>query len=176
MTRWQKISNFLVAILMIMFALLILLIGEEAYMIVIRWLAVLLLIHSIRMLVYYFRMARYMVGGKEILYRGILFLDLSMFIFSLSRIPTTYVMLYMVGMLAFSGAVDIMNAMDLKKLQGHWMLQCIRGAVCVIGAVFCLVLKNTPNMVVTIFCFMLFYNAVMRIINAVRPTEIIAIQ
>ena len=85
-------------------------------------------------------------------------------------------MLYMVGMLAFSGAVDIMNAMDLRRLQGHWILQSIRGGVCVIGAVLCLVMMNTPDMVVTIFCFMLFYNAVMRIINIIRPTEIIAIQ
>ena len=176
MTNWQKISSFLVAILMILFGLLILFMGEEAYFFVILALAFLLFLYSIRMLVYYSRMARYMVGGKEILYRGILFLDLSIFIVSLSRVPTTYVMLYMVGMLAFSGAVDIMNAMDLRRLQGHWILQSIRGGVCVIGAVLCLVMMNTPDMVVTIFCFMLFYNAVMRIINIIRPTEIIAIQ
>ncbi len=176
MTNWQKFSNVLAAFLMILFGLLILFIGEEAYLFVILAFAFLLFIYSIRMLVYYFQMARYMVGGKEILYRGILFLDLSLFIFTLSTIPSTYVMLYMVGMLAFSGAVDIMNAMDLRRLQGHWILQFIRGTVCVVGAVLCIVMMNTPKMVVTIFCFMLFYNAVMRIINAVRPTEIIAIQ
>ena len=176
MTNWQKFSNVLAAFLMILFGLLILFIGEEAYLFVILAFAFLLFIYSIRMLVYYFQMARYMVGGKEILYRGILFLDLSMFIITLSTIPSTYVMLYMVGMLAFSGAVDIMNAMDLRRLQGHWILQFIRGTVCVVGAVLCIVMMNTPKMVVTIFCFMLFYNAVMRIINAVRPTEIIAIQ
>ena len=176
MTNWQKFSNVLAAFLMILFGLLILFAGEEAYLFVILAFAFLLFIYSIRMLVYYFQMARYMVGGKEILYRGILFLDLSMFIITLSTIPSTYVMLYMVGMLAFSGAVDIMNAMDLRRLQGHWILQFIRGTVCVVGAVLCIVMMNTPKMVVNIFCFMLFYNAVMRIINAVRPTEIIAIQ
>ena len=176
MTNWQKFSNVLAAFLMILFGLLILFAGEEAYLFVILVFAFLLFIYSIRMLVYYFQMARYMVGGKEILYRGILFLDLSIFIITLSTIPSTYVMLYMVGMLAFSGAVDIMNAMDLRRLQGHWILQFIRGTVCVVGAVLCIAMMNTPKMVVTIFCFMLFYNAVMRIINAVRPTEIIAIQ
>ena len=176
MTKWQKFTSILTAVLMALFALLILVIGEDAYLAVILALAVVLVVYSVRMLIYYFKMARYMVGGKEILIRGILFLDLSLFIFSLSTVPTTYVMLYMVGMLAFSGAVDIMNAMDSKKMQGQWKLQIVRGAICVIGAIVCIVKMNTPDMVVTIFCFMLFYNAVMRIINALRPSEIIAIQ
>lgn len=176
MTKWQKISSFVVALLMILFGFLIMVVGEPAYLIVILIIALIDLVYSVRMLVYYFRMARYMVGGKEILFRGILFLDLSLFILSLSTIPSTYIMLYMVGMLAFTGVVDIMNAMDLRRMQGHWVLQILRGLVCVIGAILCLVKMNTPDMVVTIFCFMLFYNAVMRIINAVRPTEIIAIQ
>ena len=176
MTKWQKFSNIAAAILMALFALLILLIGEDAYLIVILAFAIVLVVYSIRMLIYYFKMAKYMVGGKEILIRGILFLDLSLFIFSLSTVPTTYVLLYMVGMLAFSGAVDIMNAMDSRKMQGQWKIQIARGVICVIGAIVCIVKMNTPSMVVTIFCFMLFYNAVMRIINALRPSEIIAIQ
>jgi hypothetical protein len=76
MTKWQKFTNILTAILMALFALLILLIGESAYLLVILALAIVLVVYSVRMLIYYFKMARYMVGGKEILIRGILFLDL----------------------------------------------------------------------------------------------------
>ena len=176
MTNWQKFTNILTAIFMSLFGLLILTMGEQAYLLIIVVLAIALFVYSIRMLVYYFKMARFMVGGKEILIRGILFLDLFIFIGSLSTVPTTYVLLYMVGMLAFSGVVDIMNAMDLKKMQGQWKLQILRGAICVIGAIVCIVKMNTPSTVVAIFCFMLFYNAMMRIINAVRPSEIISIQ
>ena len=176
MTLWQRISRVLTALLIIAAAVLLLFLGEEGYMIVITILSFYLLIYTMRMLVFYFRMARYMVGGRQMLYRGILLFDLALFALSLSSVPTIYVMIYLIGMMIFSGVVDVMNAMSSKKLKGRWKLRMFRGVVSVFFGFLCLFTMNTPKMAVLIYSVSLIYNGIMRLISAFRPTAVIAIQ
>ena len=76
MTIWQKLKNVLSAVLMILIGIVMLLFGEKAYMVIISVFSLTLEIMGLRMLVFYFSMARYMVGGRNILFRGFCFLIL----------------------------------------------------------------------------------------------------
>ena len=76
MTIFQRITKILLGLLMLMFAIVFLFYpGDEAYWFVILVLTVGLAIRGIKDIVFYFMMARHMVGGKMILFQGVVVLD-----------------------------------------------------------------------------------------------------
>lgn len=177
MSKVQRIRAVLVAILMLFCALILFLFGENGYGIVVLILGLSLLIYSIRMLVYYLSMARYMVGGRLILYLGVILLDLALFVGGLSDIPKVYIMLYMVAGYLFSGAVDILRALESKRMGAKsWRMKTMTGAVNVIIALICLFNIRRGDVVVDIYALGLVYSAIMRVISAFRKTAIVYIQ
>ena len=104
MTLWQRIKNILAALMLVLLGLLLIAanifdytslanipgmdpeIATEiratdfstvGYSTVLLILSVVLLAYGIRMILFYFTMARHMNGGRSMLYRGILFTDLT---------------------------------------------------------------------------------------------------
>lgn len=203
MTLWQRIKSILAAVALFLTGALLVAVNEFdfhaladiegmdpataelirttdfsslAYAIVLTILSVALLVQGIRMIIFYFTMAKHMTGGRFILYRGILLTDLGLFTMSLQNVPVTYIMVYLIGLLAFSGAVDVFGAVDARKIHAHWKMRFIRGAVTIIFAVYALLNLNTPKYCVYIYSASLFYNALMYLISAFRRTELIMIQ
>ena len=79
MTKMQRVKQVLSALLMMGCCFILIKEPELGYAIVAMILSVSLLLYAIRCLIYYFTMARHMVGGRSVLYTGIILLDLAVF-------------------------------------------------------------------------------------------------
>ena len=75
MTRLQKIRNSLFGIAMMVVAVVMAYKPKDAYASVIVFMALGFFVSSVATLGYYFTMAKYMVGGRMILYRGVVLFD-----------------------------------------------------------------------------------------------------
>ena len=83
MTKTKRIGNILVGIVLIGFAYLLMAEPDEGLPIVVGLVGLGMTMRGLGTLLYYFQMARFMVGGKLTLYRGIIFLDFGIFTVSL---------------------------------------------------------------------------------------------
>ena len=176
MTFGGKVKEILASFWLILISILLFALGESAYQILILFYSVMMGLYGLRLLVYYFAMARYMVGGKAMLYRGILFFDFSTFAATLVRLPHVYILLYLAGTLAFSGIVDVLRALEARKIQGAWKLKISQGLICILTAGISIVFWHSPEMVVYNFAIGLVYSAIVRVINAFRSAPVIVVQ
>jgi uncharacterized membrane protein HdeD (DUF308 family) len=121
-----------------------------------------------------------MVGGKSLLYRGLIMLDFGVFSLSLADIPRGMLILYMLGIHAFNGVVEILRALEAKRFKsGNWKLTMGFGianiAVPVI-AVAAGLLTGSMTLVIGVYSVSLIYSAIGRIITACRKTAVCYIQ
>ena len=98
MTSVQRVKKVLAGILMLVCCFALVTDPETGFYFVALILSVSLFLYAARSLIYYFTMARHMVGGKSILFRGIIVLDLAVFTFSMVDDPKLYIILYLLGM------------------------------------------------------------------------------
>ena len=87
MTKMQRTGSLLVSLTMIAFAVSLFAFPNEGLPIVAAVLSIALVIAGIRMFIYYFSMARHMVGGLTILCRAVILLDPGLFTATLNNIP-----------------------------------------------------------------------------------------
>ncbi len=174
MTLWQRIKTIVGSLLTIFVAVgLCYLDPSDACRLIAALLGVALILSGIRHLFYYFTMARYMIGGKAILYKGILLLDFGLFTGTLNDIPTVYIILYLLACHAFTGAIDVLRALEAKKLQApSWKYSMAFGGINLLIVVGCLVFFRSTSAVVYIYSSGLIYSALVRIMSAVRRSAI----
>ena len=135
-----------------------------------------LLLTGIKYLVFYFRMAKHMAGGKGIFYYGILFVDLGLFTSTLFDIPQLYVMIYLLGIYLFWGFIAIMRALEMKKMESRWKPKLCEGIVYVLVAILGIVFIQSTTVASIIYCAGLLYSAIMRIVANFQQTSIVYIQ
>ena len=140
----------------------------------------LMLVCCIRCLILYFTMARHMVGGASILYKGIIVLDLAIFTLCMVDDPHMYIMLYLLGMHAFAGVMDILLAMEARRFGAPAWKQSLGSgivnlAVAVSAVVAVLFLHSTTDLVY-IYAGCLFYSACSQFVSAFQKTAIVYIQ
>lgn len=178
MTAFQRIKQILFALLMILSAVIFIILPAEISLVaIISILAAGLAISGIKDIVFYFTMARHMVGGKLILFQGAVILDFALFTMSLSNVPKIYILLYLVGIHAFSGVVEILRANEARKtVEGPWKLKFSHGIINILLAALCVVFIKHLGIAVLIYSGCLVYSAVIRIINACRKTAFILIE
>ena len=177
MSSGQRIKNVLIGILIILGAVILIAFPEEGIIITASILSLSLFVYGIKTLIYYITMTRHMVGGRIMLYLAVVVLDLGMFTMMLTNIPKMYIALYLVVVYAFSGAIDIMRALEAKKYQApSWRLSLISGIISVVIAILCIVFIGSTNMIVYLYSAGLIYSAIARIITAFRKTAIVYIQ
>ena len=177
MTRFQKIRSLVMGLGYIIVGLAMIAFTNEAYIFVIFFLSMGLLISGIERLVYYFTMARYMVGGKAVLYRGVVLLDFALFTLSLNDVPKIYVLMYLALIHAFSGVVDILSALESKRyLSKNWKLKLFHGVLNVLVAASCFVFLKNPNTAVLVYGVGIVYSGILRLISAFRKTTIVFIR
>ena len=83
MTSIQRIEKILVGLLMLACCALMVYEPDVGFYVVALILALMMLIYALRCFIFYFSMARHMVGGKSLLFRGIIVLDLAVFTISM---------------------------------------------------------------------------------------------
>lgn len=177
MSSGQRIKNIVIGILIILGSLILIAFPEDGMLIVAGILSISLFIYGIRMLIYYLTMARHMVGGRIMLYIAVIVLDFGMFTMMMTNIPKMYIALYLLAIYAFSGAIDILRALEAKKYQSSaWKLKLISGIINIVIAILCVVFIGSTNMIVYLYCAGLIYSAIVRIVTAFRKTAIVYIQ
>ena len=117
MTSVQRVKKVLAGILMLVCCFALVTDPETGFYFVALILSVSLFLYAARSLIYYFTMARHMVGGKSILFRGIIVLDLAVFTFSMVDDPKLYIILYLLGIHAFAGLMGILRALEARRFR-----------------------------------------------------------
>ena len=177
MSSGQKIKNILIGVLIILGAVILIAVPKEGLIITAGILSLSLFIYGIKTLIYYFTMARHMVGGRVMLYLAVVVLDLGMFTVILTGIPKIYIVLYLVVIYAFAGVIDILRALEAKKYQSpSWRFILVSGVINVVIAILCIVFVGSTRMIVYLYCAGLIYSAIVRIVTAFRKTAIVYIQ
>ena len=114
-----------------------------------------------------------MVGGRLILFQGIIALDLGMFAYTLQEIPPIYILLYLLIGHLFSGAVDVMRAMEARRMESKWRLNLAYGIANILLAVDCFFCVHNPALLSYVYAAGLAYSACLRIAQAFRKTAIV---
>lgn len=177
MTKLQKLKNASFGIIMIITAIVMAIYPRDAYEYVIAFMAAGFFISSVATLFYYFTMARYMVGGKLILYRGVVLFDLALFTGTLADVPRIYVLIYLAVIHLFSGLVEILRSNEARGNGGKsWRLKLFHGLVDVVIAIGCIAFARKTNTAVYMYCFGILYSGIIRVIQAFRKTTFVYIR
>lgn len=176
MSSIRRVGKILYGLLMLLCAVLLQYVPEDGAAIVIFILDISLLIYGIKMLVYYFTMARFMVGGVMTLYKSIIVIDFGLFIFYLNQIPYRLMMLYLIGVMALNSVTSLLSAFEMIRLENHsWKFKIIYGAVNMILAIMSLFMLGSLRMVTAVFSLGLINAAVYNIVSALKKSAIIYI-
>ena len=180
MTRSMRVFDVLLGIVMFLAGFAFFFSSLEASLTVMLFLLQMgMTLRGLRRLYYYLTMARYMVGGKTVLYRAFILLDLGVLAGSLVGHPIIYAAVYLALLHAFVGTVSILRANESRTYGAHWRLKMAYGVTNVLiaatvilaGAVF-----KKPVVVTYVYGAGLMYSAVLRIASAFKRTKIVYIQ
>ena len=179
MTRTKRVLHILQGLLMILFAAILIMDPEVGLQVVLVIISVGMTLRGIRALAYYFSMARFMVGGKSLLYKGILYLDVGLFVSSLINTAAVSVMLYVAAADMIAGLLSVLDAREARG-QGspRWKYRAAYGAVMILLAVMVLavgLILRKNAFVVYVYAAGLVYSALFRIAGAFRRTAIVYI-
>ena len=175
MTSLQRVKTVFGGLMMLLGAVLLWNVPNEGYKLIGLILSLVLLAAGVRSLWFYFSMARNMVGGRLILFQGIIALDLGMFAYTLQEIPPIYILLYLLIGHLFSGAVDVMRAMEARRMKSKWRLNLAYGIANILLAVACFFCVHNPALLSYVYAAGLAYSACLRIAQAFRKTTIVYI-
>ena len=175
MTKRERFSNLLIAAILVFVCILLDSQPKEGCIFVIVILSISFIVKGIRTLVYYFRLARFSIGGRSILYSGIVTLDIGIFTTLMIDLPNRVGAIYLIGTLLFSGLVSILRALEAKKVKNMstFRFKLIFGLLHVVFSAVCLFFIDSPRTLVYLFSFTAFYSAIMRVISAFKKTTIV---
>ena len=178
MSGFQRIRGVLIGLVMLTVAFVFIANpSEDVYISIVAILALGLAIAGLKDMIFYFRMARHMIGGKMILIQGAIIFDFAILTGALTSVPKIYILLYLIGIHAFSGVVEILRAMEARNsVEGPWKMKFGHGLVNLALAVACLIFIRRSNTAIMIYSIGLIYSAIIRIFNAFRRTSFILIQ
>lgn len=177
MSKLQRVENILLGAGTILLGVAMMAFPESGFYIAVFILILTQMFTGIRLLVYYFTMARFMVGGRSILFRAVIVLDLAAFTYALSDIPRVYVIVYLIAYHAFAGAIDVMRAMEAKRFEApSWKINMGYGLVNIGIAAACCIFAGSVEMIVYVYAAGLLYSGVDRIVSAFRRTAVVYIQ
>ncbi len=179
MTLAKRIGKLFRALGSCLIAWILIRMGEDGFLLVSALLSLALIVFGARNLIYYFSMARHMVNGRSILYIGVIALDFGIFTLSVSDIHGVFTVLYLLGVHAFSGVIDILRAREARQFEApSWKISLAEGianiGVALVAVVFGIFLGNMRNLMI-IYAAGLIYSALLNMISAFRRTAIVYI-
>ena len=172
----RKVWNVFIAVLMILIALLLIIDPDGGYKVIVFFIMAGLMIKGIGLLVYYFTMARYAVGGIAVFFQGVLLFDAGLFFEGLDKLNGVYTLLYLIICMLVAGAIDVMRANESRTMySGRWRLQMAYGAGNIILGIVGLFFLHSFLMVAIVYALSLIHSAICRMINTFRKTDIVYI-
>ena len=176
MTRIQRVKSVVTGVLMLLSAAVLGILGIDGYSFIALMLSLSFLIYGIRRLVYYFRMGRHMVGGRSLLYIGVITFDLGVFTLSIADDSQVFIVLYLFVVHLVSGGLGVAQGVQAKMTDAPlWKSGMGGGILNLLLALACLAFVWVPDVVVYVYAAGLAYAAVLRIASAFRRTAIIYI-
>ncbi len=150
---------------------------DYGYVIILVFLSISLSITAIGELFYYFTMARFMVGGKVSLYKGVIILDFAFCTLAITDLPNFYLILYLVAIHAFSALVDILRANE-ARINGakNWLFKLASGVFEIFIAIACIWNINEREVAVLLFSLGVIYSGLVNVVNSFKRTAIVYIQ
>ena len=177
MSKVSRMKNIAAGLAIMSMSIFMLAFPDTGYYLATIILGVVLLVNGIKQLLYFLSMGIHMVGGKMILYRALITLDLSFFILSIRGIGQRYMMVYFIVYYLFVGMITIFSAFESRKLEAaFWKWKLMNGILKVTIAMICIVNNNSEDMMLYVMCFGLIVSAMTRIAMAFKKTAIIYIQ
>ena len=177
MTKIKRITEIIIGLIMVAYGLIMISFQDDAYRAAVSLLSLTFAFMGLKYLFYYFTMARFMVNGRMILYKGVILFDFGLVSASLIDMPKIYLLTYLVSIHALTGAVDILRAMEARRFGARsWKLKFSHGIGNLILAACCLIFIKKINIAVNIFAIGLIYSGIIRIITAFRKTSLIYIR
>ena len=178
--RLRLTEGILNAFILVLCAVLIVIQGENGLPLAALVISLSLILYAVRTLVYYFTMARHMVDGKYILFKGVILLDLGVVTLSVSDNASRFLILYLLGAHVFSGGISILRALEARRFGAlSWRLRLTEGIlnlfIAAVALIFGLFLGSLRT-VCWIYASGLIYSAILKIIGAFRKTAIVYIQ
>lgn len=180
MSKFGRILNTIAALFMIAIAVLMF------YLDAMHGLKLVLLIiqagmtlRGLQAVIYYFSMARHMVGGKNVLFRGMVFLDLGILAGAIFEHPAAYILIYISLLHIFTGLVSVLRAGESKRIGTSWRLKMTYGITNILLALIvltCGIAFGRLRIAVWVYSIGLIYSSVLSIISSFRRTEIVYIQ
>ena len=176
MTKSRRVINVITGLIAILFGVALVLNPEMNLPAILIVVGVSMTIRGIGALIYYFTMARFAVGGESSLFRGILFLDVGLFLPAVKDHPTATIIIYVACITAFTGVVSLLRARESKSLgSSGWKYSAAQGVIYIalaVAAVIAAIASNDISFAVYAFDLSIFYSAVSRIRSAFKRTAI----
>ena len=177
MSVWRQIGKILTGLLIITGAILMIMLPEFGYIAIALTLSIMLLISGIGQLVYFFSMARHMVGGRETLYKGLITLDFALFTMSVADVPRIFVMIYLIAVFGVTGLFHLLRGLEArKKNDPRWYRRFVSGVLYLGITTLCLLFIRNRDVMVVIYSIGLILMGWGRILGAFRKSKIIYIQ
>lgn len=177
MSKLHRFNYVVEGLFMLLYAILLIIQPTQAYAAILGILGLSMIVYGINQFIYYLRLARYMVGGILILCKALIILNFGLEALYLTNVHKMYIMIYFAAGLAFTGIVDILRALETKKVDGKgWKLKFIQGVITIVVSIIGLIFGASTNAVVYFFSFGLISSALTKISEAFRKTDIIYIQ
>ena len=177
MNRFTRIWNILTSLFTIIVSIIMLAIPDLGYVFATLILGCVLLLNGMKQLIYFFSMGIHMIGGKLILYRALITLDIGIFTITIHGTGQRYIMFYFILYYMFVGFISIFRALEARKLEaGFWKFNFVNGIYDMVIALICFINSNSESVMLNIFCFGLIVSAITRIGIALRKSAIIYIQ
>ena len=122
-------------------------------------------------------MARHMVGGLTVLIIAIIAIDVGAFGAAMVvENPVLAIAMYLSTYHTVAGFLSIARGIESKMFRSSWIPKVVTGLISLALASLCTSFVNSGEVVIWIFCIGLFYSAVVRLVEAFRPTDIVFIQ
>ncbi len=176
MEKSSRILNLIIAAALLVFVIVIIAVPDRSPYLIVIVLGIGLMLYGLHGLVFFFTMARHMIGGKRIFFRGLLCLDLGVFIFSgYNNGSDLLILLYLVVYLFLSGVIALLHAREAKRSSSPWKLHFVQAifnlGIGVIGLIFI----RSIYAVVYVFAAYLTITALNRLLTAMRRNAVIFI-
>lgn len=173
----KRIINILVALIYILAALMFETNPKSAASIIILIISFSYVLRGLGNIIYYITMARFAVGGRSVLYQGIILLDFGLFATLMANIPIKYGVIYLVCLQIFYGIVGVLRALEARKLSArHWRLKLVFSLVVIAFAISCCFNLNSYSLFVDLYSLSLISSGIELITRSFRKTAIVYIQ
>lgn len=177
MSIGRRIVIILTGFLIVAAAVFLMIFPEIGYVVIMLVMGVSMLASGIGSLIYYFTMARHMVGGRNTLYAALIRIDLAILTLSLSDIPRLFIMLYLVAVFGVTGLLRVLRGLEAKKRHAPaWYWRFASGVVYLVIAFLCLIFVKNIVIMVIIYSVGLIFMGIGRIAKGFYRSKIVYIQ